>query len=289
MAYYAYDATRQVVEPITDLSGEPLRRDGVGAYYAYDATREAVQPINGLALGASGVLSDGATRSILGARRPVAVVGVWGEATSDLGWQPTAGELTLLPITPHEIKKAARLAGNNPPTVAVFTHRRPGFQEAQDAFGGTPYVFERLFAVYRLDDRRKVPRPYFLILVTPRDALRQGTLKVDTDGGNRSVRSAAAHLGGRLVYAISLEQKHPPMTASLTDALAMLPPRTSPAVSGVPRPPLLPHRVHTTRARPGISLPAPPLGTVPMPVVLGVGAVCAGAAVLAAMALTKKP
>jgi hypothetical protein len=198
MAYYAWDAAREPVEPITAPPG--TAPSGIGAYYAWDSAHEPVVPVNGLSGSAEAKLSDEALRALIDRRRPLAVVGEWARQVTDLEWAeaPDATALTLLPLTDADLNRARRAAfGAEAPAVGVIGRAPKARADQALAFVGTPYALGLSLAVYSLADTARVARPLFLTLATLRDV-------DDADRGTRSVERAAAKLERRLVYVVSL-------------------------------------------------------------------------------------
>lgn len=237
MAFYAYNAAREAVQSIgrNDL----IRGDGVGAYYAYDATHEAVQPVNGLALGASAELADGAMRGLFRERPPIFVGYEWARRVTDATWSKpsTAAELTMVPISDADLKEVRRRAfGHEVMMVGVLSARSPGMAEAESAFSSTPYAFRELFAVYAKGDTSAVPVPKFLTTAIARSA-------DDPDGGPGRLTATAGALGGSLVYVIGLPPRGPRRRLPpIQQALAMMPPASAapPLAPGAPPPPATP-------------------------------------------------
>lgn len=270
MAFYAYNAARQAVQTIG--SNDRLRSDGVGAYYAYDATHEAVQPVNGVALGASGTLTDEVMRDLVGARRPLLVVGPWARHVTDAVWQPLGTakfEYTLVPITQSDLTRVKQNSGGHDvPMIGIVSARSAKTADLESAFVGTPYAFAQEIAAYSVDDKRAIPTPVFLTTARLRDAM-------DQDGGSSPVSVAAQALRGTLVYQIALPAQSQRRLPSIEAALIRMPaaPKSMPHL-GAPPPPLTPDRVERSRARArGGFRQRGMLGEVSTPVVaLGVGA-----------------
>lgn len=198
MSYYAWDSAHEPVQEVTPSPGSAA--SGLGAYYAWNSAHEPVVPISGLGDTEESKFADEALRAWVDRRPPIAVVGEWAVQQTDNRWvdAPKETALTLLPLTDRDLARARHAAFGVEVRVIAVLHARPQSQADQALmFVGTPYEPRLALAVYALDDARPVAVPSFVTFATIRDI-------ADTDRGAGSVERAAARLGGRLVYAISL-------------------------------------------------------------------------------------
>jgi hypothetical protein len=132
---------------------------------------------------------------------PLGLYTGWGMQTGDVSWegiQPDTN-LVVFPLSDALIKLAKQMAfGHEVGWVAIMTPRPVTLTAAEEAYRGRPYELFAGEVVYDQADAAEVPRPQYLYW---------GQLRGDAsdrDGGSGSLEAAAKHLGGRLVFPVSV-------------------------------------------------------------------------------------
>lgn len=186
-----------------------MRQAVLGAYYPYNPRT----PVHGL--GAEELpqvsFADEIARELLNGAVPFGAYVPWAQQVSDTSWQevPSEWTFTCIPISNSLLGQVANLSGGHEvPYVAIVTDRPATLNAIERAFFGTPYKLDSSQAMYPASyNGASEPKITFVIFGKLRE-LEPGD---GAGGGSSSMDSAAAALGGKLVYAI---QGLPPSPAN---------------------------------------------------------------------------
>ena len=185
----------------------------LGAYYRSVNSRAIAEPEPQLGgLGTQDQFAVQALREILesSAIKPAAVVAPWAVQDGSVDWRSQLPDhnLMLYPVNDAHMREVERSTFGTPlPAVGILTTTPVVLTKAEESFDDTPYGFDQVEAVYRLDDQKAVPTIYFLYWGRHREPS-------DAGGGNSSLQSASSMLGGTLVFPLELartgqERPHP--------------------------------------------------------------------------------
>ena len=192
----------------------PRTMTDIGPYFSTDAGGQPqgsarARPFRGFGMGQTPGTPPIALPEGLGVDLPLLLRGIpvlatltpWAEQVSDIQWN----EIHQPPefnVTAYEyglVEYAMRSFGMGPAGfVAVLTPRWLTLGQAEAMYTGTPYKLFSGQAVYRQDDSAPLPTAFFLYWGQLRDP-------GDQSGGGGSVDTAAASVGGTLLWGVEVQ------------------------------------------------------------------------------------
>ncbi len=163
----------------------PGTQVGIGSYEAFSGTVEA---------------PGAAEQTLIGVVQVMAAAGpytVWAENAGSGFVDKPSQDLLLYPLNSTQIAASEKMIGEPPAYIAVLTDRPGDLGTVGSAFENTRYQWSKTQAIYSQADQSRVPKMMFLhwALLRP-DA--------DRKGRSENEQTAAAHLGGTLVFPIQV-------------------------------------------------------------------------------------
>lgn len=153
---------------------------------------------------------------LLSGVQPIGLFTPWSQLNGSV-WDYVAtpeSDFNVFAITDAFIKEVeAATFGNQLSFVGVFTDKAVSPPSLEAAFDGTRYKFLEGEALYRQDDPASPPKPWFIYWAVLRG-------DGEPDGGQGSLQSVAAKLGGQLVYVFPVARSSNPRphpTVSVSD------------------------------------------------------------------------
>jgi hypothetical protein len=218
----------------------------LGAYYQ----TQLLDPIKGLgAVSAQASLAHESLRPLL--MGPSGNYAAWA-AQDATGWTSITPKYNYraYPINAKTLRQAeAESLGNQVGLVAAVFSRPITLNEAELLFATGPYSFSHAEAVYRLDDREAIPRPYYLYWATLAD---EG--ENDRYGSYEQLEDAIVSSQGEFVFVMPDERtgkERPHPTVDVNSVLPGLAPSAPSAPTTVPTTaPVQPAATHYSQTRP---------------------------------------